>query len=150
LKELKHRHGLLGFDKVVNHALVEWLRDIRRNQLYSIVGGVGPMHSLVQIALGIRDLFWLPVDQYRRDGHIVKGLQRGAQSFGLSTATATLELGQKFFGTIQFMAEFAFDVVNPDYHRQRSQADILQSLAQPADFREGVTLAMNAFRRGFA
>lgn len=45
------------------------------------------------------------------------------------------------------MAEFAFDVVNPDYHRQRSQADILQSFAQPADFREGVTLAMNAFRR---
>lgn len=115
------------------------------------------------LALGIRDLFWLPVDQFRKDGHIVKGFQRGAQSFGLSTATATLELGQKFFGAIQvwlfltspfwamisfqFMAEFAFDIVNPDYHRHRSQADILQSFAQPADFREGVTLAVSAFRR---
>jgi len=61
-----------------------------------------------------------------------------------------LELSQKFFGAIQFMAEFAFEVVNPDYHRQRTQADILQSFAQPADFREGVTLAMSAVRRGFS
>ena len=27
---------------------------------------------------GIRDLFWLPIEQFQKDGRIVRGLQRGA------------------------------------------------------------------------
>lgn len=106
----------------MSYAINEWLNDIRRNQMYNIVGGVGPVHTLLQVckfwkmfqlrsfqsvflseflAQGIVDLFWLPVDQYRRDGHIVKGFQRGAQSFGVSTASAALELSQRLVGTLQ-------------------------------------------------
>ena len=40
---------LLGFDRLIKYALTEWLQDITKNQLPSILGGVGPMHSLVQI-----------------------------------------------------------------------------------------------------
>lgn len=36
-------------DKVVGYALNEWLQDIRRNQLPGLLGGVGPMHSVVQL-----------------------------------------------------------------------------------------------------
>lgn len=43
----------------------------------------------------------MPVDQYKKDGHVVKGIQRGAQSFGVSTASAALEISQKFVGAIQ-------------------------------------------------
>lgn len=49
LKRLSHRHGLLGFDKLVAYLLAEWLQDIKKNQLPSLLGGVGPMHSLVQL-----------------------------------------------------------------------------------------------------
>lgn len=49
LKRLTHRHGLLGFDKLVSFMLSEWLQDIKKNQLPSLLGGVGPMHSLVQL-----------------------------------------------------------------------------------------------------
>lgn len=49
LKRLTHRHGLLGFDKLVTFLLSEWLQDIKKNQLPSLLGGVGPMHSLVQL-----------------------------------------------------------------------------------------------------
>lgn len=49
LKRLTHRHGLLGFDKLVAYMLSEWLQDIKKNQLPSLLGGVGPMHSLVQL-----------------------------------------------------------------------------------------------------
>jgi len=41
--------SLLGFDKVVNYAVNEWLVDIRRNQVYSIMGGVSPVHTLLQV-----------------------------------------------------------------------------------------------------
>lgn len=40
---------LLGFDKLVTFILNEWLQDIKRNQLQGLLGGVGPMHALVQL-----------------------------------------------------------------------------------------------------
>uniref|UniRef100_A0A9L0R7L0 Autophagy related 2A n=1 Tax=Equus caballus TaxID=9796 RepID=A0A9L0R7L0_HORSE len=49
LKRLCCRHGLLGVDKVLGYALNEWLQDIRKNQLPGLLGGVGPMHSVVQL-----------------------------------------------------------------------------------------------------
>ncbi|XP_043551031.1 autophagy-related protein 2 homolog A-like [Chiloscyllium plagiosum] len=101
LKRLCCRHGLLGVDKVINYALNEWLNDIRKNQLPGILGGVGPMHSVVQLFHGLRDLFWLPIEQYRKDGRIIRGLQRGAASFGTSTASAALELSNRLVQAIQ-------------------------------------------------
>ena len=50
---------------------------------------------------GCRDLFWLPVEQYRRDGRLVRGFQRGAQSFMTCTAMSTLELTNRVVQTIQ-------------------------------------------------
>lgn len=50
LRKISHRHGLLGFDKLMNFVLTEWANDIKKNQLPSLIGGVGPMHSLVQLS----------------------------------------------------------------------------------------------------
>lgn len=50
---------------------------------------------------GIRDLFWLPIEQYQKDGRIVRGLQRGANSFTTSTAMAALELTTRIVHAIQ-------------------------------------------------
>lgn len=36
-------------DKLFSYAISEWLNDIKKNQLPGILGGVGPMHSLVQL-----------------------------------------------------------------------------------------------------
>lgn len=55
---------------------------------------VSPVH-------GVRDLFWLPIEQYRKDGRIIRGLQRGAASFGTSTASAALELSNRLVQAIQ-------------------------------------------------
>lgn len=41
--------SLLGVDKVIQYAVTEWITDIRKNQLPGILGGVGPMHSVVQL-----------------------------------------------------------------------------------------------------
>ncbi|XP_016776675.2 autophagy-related protein 2 homolog A isoform X5 [Pan troglodytes] len=101
LKRLCCRHGLLGVDKVLGYALNEWLQDIRKNQLPGLLGGVGPMHSVVQLFQGFRDLLWLPIEQYRKDGRLMRGLQRGAASFGSSTASAALELSNRLVQAIQ-------------------------------------------------
>ncbi|XP_035224813.1 autophagy-related protein 2 homolog A-like isoform X2 [Stegodyphus dumicola] len=101
LKSICYRHGLLGLHKILSFATNEWQQDIIKNQLPSLLGGVGPMHSFVQLFQGIKDLFYLPVMQYRRDGQIVRGLQYGASSFSTSTAMAFLDLTSRLVGAIQ-------------------------------------------------
>ncbi|KAG7510053.1 hypothetical protein JOB18_012075 [Solea senegalensis] len=72
LRRLCYRQGLLGVDKLFSYAINEWLNDIKKNQLPGLLGGVGPIHSLVQLVQGFRDLVWLPIEQYRKDGRIVR------------------------------------------------------------------------------
>lgn len=55
----------------------------------------------VILAQGIRDLFWLPVEQYKKDGRFVRGIQRGATSFSTSTAMAMLELTNRAVQSVQ-------------------------------------------------
>ncbi|XP_031718330.1 autophagy-related protein 2 homolog A [Anarrhichthys ocellatus] len=155
LKRLCCRHGLLGVDKVIQYAVTEWLTDIRKNQLPGILGGVGPMHSVVQLFHGVRDLFWLPIEQYRKDGRIIRGLQRGAASFGTSTASAALELSNRLVQAIQATAETVYDILSPTPPLNRfaitegwAPSSRPRRAAQPADLREGVAKAYDTVREG--
>ncbi|XP_039616656.1 autophagy-related protein 2 homolog A isoform X1 [Polypterus senegalus] len=153
LKRLCCRHGLLGVDKVINYAVNEWVTDIRKNQLPGILGGVGPMHSVVQLFHGLRDLFWLPIEQYRKDGRIIRGLQRGAASFGTSTASAALELSNRLVQAIQATAETVYDILSPTPPISRAIMDKRyvkrqRRAQQPADLREGVVKAYDTVREG--
>ncbi|XP_012255190.2 autophagy-related protein 2 homolog A [Athalia rosae] len=151
LKRLSHRHGLLGFDKLVAFMLTEWLQDIKKNQLPSLLGGVGPMHSLVQLFQGIRDLFWLPIEQYQKDGRIVRGLQRGANSFTTSTAMAALELASRLVNAIQSTAETAYDMVSPGpgvRQKSKGQKGRRRRFNQPLDIREGMANAYTLVKEG--
>lgn len=49
LKKISYRHGVLGVDRLLNYLVQEWLQDIKKRQLPKILGGVGPMYSLVQL-----------------------------------------------------------------------------------------------------
>lgn len=49
LKRLCNKHGILGLDRVFLYAVNEWIRDVKRHQLPSLLGGVGPMHSFIQL-----------------------------------------------------------------------------------------------------
>lgn len=153
LKRLCCRHGLLGVDKVLGYALNEWLQDIRKNQLPGLLGGVGPMHSVVQLFQGFRDLLWMPIEQYRKDGRLMRGLQRGAASFGSSTASAALELSNRLVQAIQATAETVYDILSPTVPISRSLQDKqsvrrLRKGQQPADLREGVAKAYDTVREG--
>lgn len=53
------------------------------------------------IVQGIVDLFWLPIEQYQKDGRFVRGLQRGAQSFTARTALAALEIASRIIYLMQ-------------------------------------------------
>ncbi|KAK7506847.1 hypothetical protein BaRGS_00001698 [Batillaria attramentaria] len=153
LKRISHKQGLLGAEKVVAFLLNEWLLDIRSNQLPSILGGVGPMHSFVQLAQGIRDMFWMPVEQYRRDGRVWRGMQRGASSLTMSTARAVIELTNKAVSTIQYVSELTYDMLSPGpsvRQPKRRGHSRRRQLRQPTDLREGVTNAYHVISEGIS
>ena len=43
------RQGFLGVEALLNYFIRVWLQDIKKNQLPSILSGVGPMHAFVQL-----------------------------------------------------------------------------------------------------
>ncbi|CAH2045147.1 unnamed protein product, partial [Iphiclides podalirius] len=157
LKRLDYKLGLLGLEKLVQWALHEWLSDIKRHQLPGLLSGIGPMHSLLQLITGIRDLVWLPVEQWRRDGRLVHGLRRGAASFTARTAVAALDITTRLLHLIQATAETALDMLTPGpalalpaASSRRERRRRRDSARHPADIREGVASAYNTMREGFA
>lgn len=75
---------------------------------------------------GIRDLFWLPIEQYQKDGRIVRGLQRGANSFTTSTAMAALELTNRLVQAIQVNNNWPY--CNCFIHTSCTQRTCIQSM----------------------
>lgn len=134
LKKLRLKHGVLGFDKLLREATAEWLNDIKSNQLQNVAASVGPMHSILRLCTGFRDLLILPIVCYRKDGQIVRGLQKGTRSFGTNTALAFLDLTGRAITTIQQAAELAYNLLSPS----ASQPIMPPMSEQPKDIREGV------------
>ncbi|XP_050420614.1 autophagy-related protein 2 homolog B isoform X2 [Adelges cooleyi] len=154
LKRIVHKHGLLGFDKLLTFVTQEWLQDIKKHQLPSLLGGVGPMYSFVRLVQGFRDLVQLPIEQYQKDGRIVRGLQRGANSFTTSTAMAALEIATRIVNLIQRVAETTYDMVNPGPSmrqlrlQESKKKNRSNKRAHPADIREGVATAVMLVKEG--
>jgi autophagy-related protein 2 len=157
------RQGVLGLDRLAALVATAWLADIRSCQLPALLGGVGPMHALIQLAAGVRDLFLMPIEQYRKDGRIVRGLQKGTTSFTHSTTLSILDMTNKLLSVVKFAAELAFDVMSPEgcvvqggklphpaqYCRRRvGRAGLRRSRGTPHDMREGMLGAMALVREG--
>ena len=165
LKSVSYNSGILGFERLLTQLVTAWLTDIRQNQIPSLLGGVGPMFSVLQLFQGIKDLILMPLEQYQKDGRLIKGLQKGANSFTSSTAMSFLDFTNRLLGVIKFVAEMAFDVMSPEgvvvqgrltHHppmprgggRQIKLATAAPQ-AKPADLREGVINALTVVREGF-
>jgi autophagy-related protein 2 len=151
LKKINHRHGILGLERLITFMIVELTNDIKKTQLPNLLGGVGPMYSVVQLFQGMRDLFWLPIEQYQKDGRIAKGLQRGANAFTTSAAMAALELTNRLVQTIQGAAEFTYDMVSPGpsvQQQRRQSSNKKKRHCQPGDIREGMTNAYHVVKEG--
>ena len=94
---LKHAivYGIKGFEPLHKTLNDVWMPDIQRNQLPTVLAGLAPVRSLVNIGTGVRDVVAIPVREYRKDGRIVRSIQKGAFHFGKTTASELARLGAK-------------------------------------------------------
>ncbi|BGP28124.1 autophagy-related protein 2 [Rhodotorula toruloides] len=152
-------------------ALVQdiWTPDVKAHQLADVVGGIAPIRSVVNVGAGMANLVLLPMEQYRKDGRVVRGLQKGAQAFAKQTTLEAINIGAKLATGTQVILEQAEHVLGAKFSQPVSaeaiapfapdvphdpQDRLEDSLVgdgmpdlrsryaeQPADFREGVQIA---------
>lgn len=94
---LKHAivYGIKGFEPLHKTLNDIWMPDVKRNQLPTVLAGLAPVRSLVNIGGGVRDVVAIPIREYQKDGRIVRSIQKGAFSFGKTTASELARLGAK-------------------------------------------------------
>jgi autophagy-related protein 2 len=94
---LKHLilYGVDGADQLHKMLNDIWMDDILTNQLPGVLAGLAPIRPLVNVGSGIRDLVVVPMREYRKDGRIVRSIQKGAVAFARTTASELARLGAK-------------------------------------------------------
>jgi autophagy-related protein 2 len=92
-----------------------WTPDVKATQLVDVISGVAPIRSVVNVGSGVADLVLLPIAQYKRDGRIVRGLQKGARAFMKSTGMEALKLGARLATGTQVILEQAEDLLGAQF-----------------------------------
>jgi len=171
--EMTLRHitlkGITGWPRFFDSLNDLWTPDVKANQLVDVISGVSPIRSAVNVGSGIADLILLPIAQYKKDGRVIRGLQKGTKAFVKSTAMEAIKLGaqlatgtqvvleqaENFLGvkgevtaeTLQFPPGISLssDVISDN---DDSDSDLISRYAeQPRNIKEGVQSASKAMAR---
>ncbi|EGT43192.1 hypothetical protein CAEBREN_16840 [Caenorhabditis brenneri] len=150
LRKINTRTGLLGPGRCMQHAMSEWSGDMLTN-MPSVIASYGPISPLVQIGRGVVDLFWMPVSEFRKDdGNVMKGVQRGVGSFGVSSAAGIIGMAQTLTGFVQSLAEMTMHEIKPDDpSTRRSRRYNRNHGTNPTDVRHSLQLAYGILHDGY-
>lgn len=105
-----------------------WTPDVKAHQLAEVISGIEPIRSFVNVGSGVADLVLLPIAQYKKDGRIMRGIQKGATSFVKSTAIEAITLGAKLANGTQVILEHAEGLLSGA--SPSAQAELESSLAK--------------------
>lgn len=89
-------YGVSGFDNLGLMLNNIWMPDVRANQLNTVLAGLAPVRSFVNIGAGIMNIVLIPLHEYKKDGRIVRSVQKGVAEFAKTTTNELLKLGAKF------------------------------------------------------
>lgn len=98
-------YGMLGFPKLGNELKNVWTPDIQSTQLSGVLAGLAPIRSIVNIGTGVKDLVAIPVKEYKKDGRLIRSLQKGAFLFAKTTGSELLKFGVKLAAGTQVLLE---------------------------------------------
>ncbi|KAI9719473.1 MAG: hypothetical protein M1812_003544 [Candelaria pacifica] len=108
-------YGVAGFDKLSKTLNDVWMPDIKQNQLPGVLAGLAPFRSLVGVGGGVRELVAVPMREYRKDGRVVRSIQKGAVAFARTTTSELVKLGAKLAIGTQTVLQSAEDLfVEPE------------------------------------
>lgn len=106
-------YGITSFDKLHKTLNDVWMPDVKRNQLPGVLSGLAAVRPLVNVGSGIRDLVVVPMREYKKDGRIVRSLQKGVYAFAKNTTSEVARLGAKVAIGTQNLLEGAEGFISP-------------------------------------
>jgi autophagy-related protein 2 len=142
-----------GWDRLSTSLQDTWTPDVKANQIADIVSGVSPIRSLVNVGSGVADLILLPIEQYRKDGRIGRGVQKGTNSFVKSTAMEMMKLGARLATGTQVVLEKAEGVLGgrvdavPILEGEHREEVLSRYANQPGNTREGIQAGYTSLSR---
>ncbi|KAF8636724.1 hypothetical protein AX17_003527 [Amanita inopinata Kibby_2008] len=175
--EMTLRHitlvGITGWSKLFELLNDLWTPDVKATQLVDVISGVAPIRSVVNVGSGVADLVLLPIAQYKKDGRILRGMQKGATAFFKSTALEAIKLGAKLATGTQVILEQAEDMLGGQLTEPIADealhviddvaemphgdsddggaSDIISKYAdQPTNIKEGVQSAYRSLQKNFS
>jgi autophagy-related protein 2 len=107
-------HGISGFTRMSKVLNDTWMPDIKNTQLGDVLAGVAPVRSLVNLGAGMKDLVVVPVREYRKDGRVVRSIQKGATRFAKTTTSELVRLGAKMAVGTQTLLQGAEGMLQND------------------------------------
>lgn len=69
--------GVTGWPSVLQGVVDSWLLDVTHRQLHKFLTGSPPIRSVVNIGSGMADLVLVPLQQYRKDKKLFRGIKKG-------------------------------------------------------------------------
>lgn len=106
-------YGVSGFDKLGQTLNDIWMPDVKQNQLPGVLAGLAPIRSLVNVGSGVKDLVVIPMREYKKDGRIVRSIQKGAIAFAKTTTNELVKLGAKLAIGTQTVLQNAENLLSP-------------------------------------
>lgn len=106
-------YGVSGFDRLGIMLNNIWMPDVKRNQLPGVLKGLAPIRPLIDVGGGIRQIVAVPMAEYRKDGRIVRSIQKGAVAFASTTAKELINLGAKLAIGTQTVLQSAEATLSP-------------------------------------
>ncbi|EGN93260.1 putative peripheral membrane protein required for the formation of cytosolic vesicles [Serpula lacrymans var. lacrymans S7.3] len=109
-------YGINGWPRLFEKLNDLWTPDVKATQLVDVISGVSPIRSVVNVGSGVADLVLLPITQYKKDGRIIRGVQKGTTAFVKSTAMEAIKLGAQLATGTQVILEQAENVLGGQFH----------------------------------
>jgi autophagy-related protein 2 len=106
-------YGITSFDKLHKTLNDVWTPDVMRNQLPGVLSGLAVVRPFVNVGSGMRDLVVVPMREYKKDGRIVRSLQKGVYAFAKNTTSEVARLGAKVAIGTQTLLEGAETFLAP-------------------------------------
>lgn len=108
-----------------------WSPDVKAHQITDVISGIAPVRSVINVGSGVANLVLLPIEQYRKDGRIIRGLHKGASAFARTTTLEALDIGAKLATGTQVILERAESALGPR-RASTSVSSTLNSAASPS------------------
>lgn len=158
LAHVFHCSKVSSWGDLYSQLLSIWTPDVKANQMSDLLTGIAPVRSMVKAGSGVADLILLPLEQYRKDGKVVKGIRRGASSFASNTLSEFATVGAQLATGTQVILEKAERALGGRHVEDSHLPDLMESINfteyeaslsgkrsryadQPADLNQGISAA---------